>query len=197
MTQEAVSVARNLFDDETYSKILAFMEKELRYMPLAIDDTGFVRKYSHNLPFFTKVHNQLADFASEQFGEKLIPSYSFLSLYEDGGTCPLHIDRPQCYRTIDYLIKQDDPNPWPISISRYMSDEERQKIMDDGESHPVGPQINKVIDSEEWESINLEPNDAVLYSGTNSWHYRPTKLSGTAALVFFHFVPEDFDGPLD
>ena len=54
-----------------------------------------------------------------------------------------------------------------------------------------------IIDREEWSTALLEENDAVLYSGTHSWHYRSERLQGTADLVFFHFVPEDFDGPLD
>jgi hypothetical protein len=157
-----------------------------------------VRDYAHNVPFFVKIHQQLVDTASDIFGEPVKPSYSFLSMYKDNGICPLHIDRPQCRYTIDYLIRQTQSEPWPILIGDHMTDEERQAI-DEGEGgHPDTPEkIDARIAAETWHRIELNPNDAVCYSGTHSWHYRPDRLRGTADLVFFHFVRVGFDGPLD
>ncbi len=167
-------------------------------MSVGVDDKDFVRRYAHNVPYFVNIHRQLTEFASEQFGEPLKPSYVFLSLYEDGGICPLHIDRPQCYRTIDYLIQQDQAEPWPIRIGEPMSDEQRQALDESGAGHPqTEGEIADRIAAETWTDALLEPNDAVLYSGTHQWHYRPERLRGRADLVFFHFVPANFDGPLN
>jgi hypothetical protein len=191
-------VVKSLFDEETHQAIIDFLDKRIPLMGIGVDTDNFVRRYAHNVPFFVKIHYQLKDLASELFGEPLKPSYVFLSMYEDNGICPLHIDRPQCYRTIDYLIRQDQPEPWPILIGDQMTDEQRIAIDESGEGHPeTDEQIQKRIESENWHEVLLEPNDAVLYSGTHSWHYRPKRLVGTADLAFFHFVKEDFDGPLD
>lgn len=187
-------VIKELFDADTYRKILAFMSDIVPIMPKSSDPTGFNRAYAHNVPFFRTIHAQLAEYASGVFGEKVKPSYVFLSMYNKGGQCPLHIDRPQCRYTIDYLIRIDQKDPWPIHIGPQMSDEERDAV---DNPHPEGKQIKEVIKSVDWAEALLQPNDAVCYSGTNAWHYRPTKSKGKADLVFFHFVPEAFDGPLD
>ncbi|MDA0630793.1 MAG: hypothetical protein O2981_05380 [Proteobacteria bacterium] len=198
MSEKEPLIAKALFDDKTHSGIIDFVNKRTPLMSLQVDETTFIRKYSHNTPFFVSIHRHLSDFASEQFGEPLKPSYVFLSMYEDGGICPLHIDRPQCYRTIDYLITQDDQEPWPILIGEPMSNEDREKLVESNACHPKeDSEIAERIAAETWHEVLLMPNDAVLYSGTHSWHYRPKPIKGKATLVFFHFVPEAFDGPLD
>jgi hypothetical protein len=194
-------VIRELFDSETYAEIINYLDNFVPLFPLDSDlreedsPNKFGRKYAHNLPFFVDIHHQLSDYASEIFGRKVKPSYVFLSMYKDGGQCPLHIDRPQCRYTIDYLIRQDDKAPWPIHIGPEMTDSERAKISN---GHPeYGEQRDSVISSVDWTSCELMPNDAVCYSGTNAWHYRPTKSKGCADLAFFHFVPSSFKGSLD
>ncbi len=194
-------VIRQFFDDDTYATIRTFMVDYLPLIPVRSDSTEpdgpskFGRRYANNLPFFRTIHNQLGEYASDIFGEKVIPSYSFLSLYNPGGRCPLHIDRPQCRYTIDYLIRQDSKEPWPIAIGPQMTDSELSLI---SEAHPkTSEQTQSVIDSVDWTVCNLLPNDAVCYSGTHSWHYRPEPSTGSADLVFFHFVPANFKGDLD
>ena len=194
-------VIKKLLDEEAHSEILRFMDDFLQFTPLASDrhepdsPRKFNRRYGHNIPFFTDIHYQLADFASDVFRERVKPSYCFLSMYENGGQCPLHIDRPQCRYTIDYLIRQESNDPWEIKVGQAMSDSARDEIT---EGHPIDEEERQlIIDSTKWTSASLEPNDAVCYSGTNSWHYRPDKSSGKVDLVFWHFVPENFNGPLN
>lgn len=191
------TVVPSLFAKDVHEGIKNYLAEFTPYMPLQVDNKEFIRFSINDLPFFYELHVQLAEYASEQFKEKLKPSYSFLSLYQEGGTCPLHIDRPQCYRTIDYLIDQTSEEPWPIRIGEQMTDEELQKTSETSSLHPeTKDEIEKVILSTKWHEVLLEPNDAVLYSGTHSWHYRPTKLAGMASLVFWHFVKDNFDGSL-
>lgn len=191
-------VARQLFDPTTHLAIQEYLDKRVPMLPMGVDNDEFVRKYAHNVPFFVNIHRQLVEFASKTFGEKVKPSYCFLSMYEDDGICPLHIDRPQCRYTIDYLIRSTHPGPWPIHIGNHMTDEQRDEILESGDPKPKTPEaIQARIDAENWHTLLLEPNDAAMYSGTHSWHYRSERLKGTADLVFFHFVPEDFDGPLN
>lgn len=45
---------------------------------------------------------------------------------------------------------------------------------------------------------NMECGDAVLYSGTDNVHYRNKIQDGNYCdLIFFHFVPVDFEGHLE
>lgn len=193
-------VVRDLFDTDTYQTIIRYMHHFVPLFPVESDRKDpdnfnkFGRRQAHNLPFFMDIHHQLKDYASELFGEKVKPSYVFLSMYDKGGQCPLHIDRPQCRYTIDYLIRQEQEDPWPIAIGSHMSDSQRDTLES---SHPqTHEERQAIIDSVKWTVCNLRPNDAVCYSGTNAWHYRPEPSKGTADLVFFHFVPEKFNGSL-
>lgn len=194
-------VVQELFDRETHDTIVRYINEFVPLFPLAADRKDpdnankFGRRYAHNLPFLVGIHHQLKEYASDLFGEKVKPSYVFLSMYDKGGRCPLHIDRPQCRYTIDYLIQQESSDPWPIRVGRQMTDKQCDAIEIKRPSTPE--QTQAVIDSQDWTECLLSPNDAVCYSGTNAWHYRPTASPGTADLAFFHFVPEKFNGPLD
>lgn len=194
-------IVRSLFDSETHNTIVRYINEFVPFIPLSTDrkdpddESAFGRRYGNDLPFFVNIHQQLTEYASDLFGEKVKPSYVFLSMYEKAGRCPLHLDRPQCRYTIDYLIQQEQSEPWPINISKQMSASELEVVNNTAPTDKN--EIAHVIGRNTWTTCLLEPNDAVCYSGTNAWHYRPTASDGTADLVFFHFVPEAFDGPLN
>lgn len=195
--KELTQVARELFPEEVHQTLVQFIEERAQFLPLEYDGEMFSRFMAQNVGIFQHIHNQLVDFVSEQFKERVKPSYSFLSMYDNNGICPLHIDREQCLYTVDYLIRQDDPKPWPIYIGQPISDEERQKICDAGAAQPEHKRdIAQLKASQTFTKVELQPNDAVLYSGTHQWHYRDCINFGTADLAFFHFVPEAFNGSL-
>lgn len=191
-------VVEKIFSEDIHNDMKTYVNETVPFLPVEVDKKEFIREYIHNVPFFVDVHHQLTDFASRYFGEKVKPSYCFLSMYKDGGMCPLHIDRPQCRYTIDYLIEKNTDQLWPICVSNLLDEKSLAAVNQRGISFPQDEFIiNRIIETNVWHSVELNENDAVLYSGTHSWHYRPERLSGTANLVFFHFVPEDFDGPLN
>jgi len=158
-------------------------------------DDKFVRYEHHNLSPLVEVHRTLVEPASELFGVRLKPSYVFLANYLVGGICPLHVDRPQCFRTIDLFVGSDDDSGWPIRIGEPWTDDQWDNY--DGARYigPVEPGTEPELDVV-WHDIVLQPNEAVCYSGTHSWHYRPTAATVRNDLIFFHFVSEDFNGEL-
>jgi hypothetical protein len=167
-------------------KLLQYQVELLKKANITRDDAVFHRKQVHNHPLLKVLHDQMAVEASEYFGEALKPSYVFLSMYFEGqGACPLHVDRPQCYRTIDVCLNQR--RVWPIHINHVDAwDETKQdEIRANGKGY------------------ELEAGDAILYSGTDHPHWRiPMKdIEGQednfCDLAFFHFVKEDFDGGLE
>lgn len=205
-TKNQTAIAHSLFDPVAHQAIIEWLDSRLETLSLGTplmsdlndDKPAFSRRYAHNPPYLVNIHRQLTEFASDLFGEKLKPSYSFLSLYNKNGICPLHIDRPQCYRTIDYLIDEDVDEPWPIYIGPMMTDKQRETILSSAVAHPEKKKdIDAVKKANEFEQFVLSPNDAVCYSGTHQWHYRNKIKGRSARLCFFHFVKEDFDGPLN
>ena len=188
-------IEREIFPKEIHDQIIAYLDEQIPYLNVEMDTDNFTRRYIHNPAFFVQIHSQLTEYVSDLCKEKLIPSYVFLSMYDENGICPLHVDRPQCYRTLDYLIRQSPKEAWPIYVGKDMTNQELENLE---ERHPETPEsIEKIKLETEWDQVDLLPNDGVIYSGTHSWHYRDRLPKGTADLVFFHFVSEDFDGPFN
>ena len=180
---------------EVNRALRTYIEETVPFLTVGHDPDNFTRSYCHNPPLLVELHKQMASYMSELCGEALKPSYAFLSMYEIGGVCPLHIDRPQCYRTLDYLIRQDQTAPWPLYIGPVMSDADRWQATEQGFDDPST--VADIKARTNFTTVLLEPGDAVAYSGTHQWHYRDRLPSGTADLAFFHFVPEGFRGGLN
>lgn len=194
-------VLRGLFDSAIHAALQTFVDVDCKELNLNSDldqpDSlkKFHRRSLHNPQFLVSIHHQLTDFAGELFGVDVKPSYVFLSMYESGGQCYLHRDRDQCRFTIDYLISQEQSDCWAITISDQMSEHEvSAHLKRDVDSVE---EMSDIFVSHEWNSCYLKPNDAVCYSGTHSWHYRPTRSAGRVNLAFFHFVEKDWNGSLD
>lgn len=195
---KSVTLLKQLFDADTHKVIEQYVRDQVPMMSIGSDPTDFVRTFVHNPALFVHIHGQLTEIVSEMCGQPLKPSYSYLSMYRDGGRCPLHIDRMQCYMTLDYLIQHDTADLWPLMVSEPMTDSQRDAYAPIGHGFANDDDgLEERMKAETWTEVLLEPNDAVLYSGTHQWHYRTGVLTGSADLVFFHFVPADFQGPLD
>jgi hypothetical protein len=192
-----VTVVRGLLSDEDFEVLRGFVVDTLRH--IGSYDKAFNRTTVHNTPALLDLHKSLTRFASELFKVALKPSYLFVSNYLDEGVCGLHYDRPQCFRTIDLLVNQDSEKPWPLAISDAWTDEQFKQFAESIDPADADRDVEPrdLGDSVVWNEALLYPNDAACYSGTHSWHFRPVPSTGRADLVFFHFVPEDFDGPLD
>lgn len=181
-----------LFDAETFSAIRDLVVNVGRHIHQNYDPE-FVRYSIHNFTPLTEVHEQIVPFASELFGEPLKRSYCFLSMYLPGGRVPTHVDRPPCYRTIDLMVQQDDDMPWPLWVAKPWTDEEWAVY----DKPRMGDGLKPDELSDDWDEIVLQPNQAYCYSGTHSWHLRPTTATSRTDLIFFHFVQEGYSGGLD
>lgn len=175
-------IAENFFDHHMMG-LLKFQIDLLKKSNLQTDKDVFFRKQIHNHPLLKVLHDNMADLASAMFDEELKPSYVFLSMYFTGqGKCPLHVDRPQCYRTIDVLINK--VGDWPIFVNHE----------DEWTEDKIGQ--NRIIKNSK--GYRMSEGDALCYSGTNHPHFRPDAHKDEGAdLIFFHFVPKDFEGDLN
>ncbi len=92
-------------------------------------------------------------------GLELVPTYSFLRLYQEGDTMIKHEDRDSCEISVTICLGYSD-NIWPIYL------ENRQ-----GESIEV-PQ---------------KPGDALIYSGCELPHWRDKLKKGHHSQTFIHY----------
>lgn len=159
------SIVRNFFQPDVFIKLKEHVETiATRMKGEPLQDLVFNRHHVNNEPAIVKLHEMLVPWLSEYLSTPVKKSYSFLSIYRDGGICPRHTDRPQCKYTVDLCVSQKET--WPIYI-----DDVPYRLLE---------------------------NDAVIYSGTDSPHYRQRLQDGNYCnLIFFHFVDEDFVGSLD
>jgi hypothetical protein len=132
------------------------------------------RKGRHNDPACNLIHNELAPLVSQLTGTAVKPSYCLLAIYPLGAFLGRHRDRAQCAWNVsmplDYRPEPAPGTEWPLYVE-------------------VGQQARP---------LHLGIGDAVVYSGTELYHWRPMQPDGLRSTVcFFHFVPRDFDGSLD
>jgi hypothetical protein len=176
-----------LFDDATMAMIRqAIATFQLRDLEFG-EFKRFGRFVVHNHPFFTELQKKTIDLVSEAAGEPVEASYNFVSLYKKVGVCPVHLDTPEAKWTLDLCIEQSAP--WPIHVSQVVPWPEGLTLKEDDWQGAI-----KASPDYEFTSYNLEPGEALIFSGSSQWHYRdPVQRDGKehfCSLVFFHFVPK-------
>jgi hypothetical protein len=150
--------------------------KERGYFPELNDGQVVLRASIHNEPTIASLHNGLAGIVNSIGVEPVIPSYCFLGCYEAGAVLERHLDRPQCAYNVclvmdmQYLDRDDEPEPWPIYLEL------------DGKP----------------EAALLGVGDGIFFAGKDIFHWRDAQPAGRRTVVCFnHFVPPDFTGSLD
>ena len=99
-------------------------------------------------------------------GLSLLPTYSYLRIYETGAVLVRHQDREACEISASLTLGYDAPEPWPIWL----------------ETH------------EQPRSITLHRGDMLVYKGRELAHWRERFHGKYWIQAFFHYV--DADGPL-
>jgi hypothetical protein len=132
------------------------------------------RHVAHNDSVARFFHHQITAAVAELAGQALKPSYVYLAGYEGGAQLHKHVDREQCELSItlcvDYSPEPRRATPWPIHL-----DTAHGRV-----------------------TVFQALGDALLYRGRELPHYRDALPAGhTSTSIFFHYVREDFSGPLD
>ena len=154
----------------------------------------FGRTVLHNHELFNEHHRAITDQISELVGEEVEPSYNFLSLYYNMGVCEVHMDAPEAKYTVDLLIEQTVD--WPIYISNWQDWPENLEI-----NESDWQAVIKNNPANKFSSYSLEPGGGVIFSGSNSWHYRDAiyqpRKKHHCHLIFFHFIPKGTKAIID
>jgi len=137
------------------------------------DEQSELRYVVHNDPVARFFHRQIACTLSAIAGEAVKPSYVYLASYQSVAELKKHIDREQCEFSItlalDFSPEPELATPWPIHL-----DTIRGKV-----------------------TVFQALGDGLAYRGTRLPHYRDKLGPGrTSTSIFFHYVSEDFTGPL-
>lgn len=143
---------------------------------LQLDDyRGSRRHIAHSHPVADFWHRQLNPRVSHLVGRATKPSYSFVSLYLEGGELKWHVDRPPCEYTITLLIDYaplDDAgrSPWALKLRAR-----------DGSNRELYQRVG----------------DALIFKGRELKHCREVLPEGhRSASLLFHFVDADYVGEM-
>jgi len=177
-----------IFDDSTIKEIKniasRFESSELEKDELL----SFGRQVVHRDARFTKLQENVTGLVSEIVGEAVEPGYNFLSLYNNLGVLPVHMDAPPAKWTLDYCIEQSEVwsiylsqvRPWPEDFEILEGQSWEQQIRDDPE--------NKFTEH------RLHEGEAIVFGGSSQWHYRDRIIKkqeeNFCHLLFFHFIPK-------
>ncbi len=181
---ETIKIDR-MFDTTTMSEIRDLIDRLHQERLEKHEFFQFGRFVVHDLDYFVELQARITPLVSDLVGEAVEPSYTFLCLYNNLGICKVHMDAPLAKYTLDVCIEQS--HPWPIYFSQVRPWPEDFNNRPDWESAIVADPHNKFT------AHNLDPGEAVIFSGSSQWHYRqpiPQQLERNFChLVFCHFIP--------
>jgi len=143
---------------------------------LARDDAGGTRRFvAHNHPVAAFWHQQLNERVTQLVAQCSKPSYSFVSVYDEGGDLYWHVDRPPCEYTITLLVDYapldaKQRSPWALNIRGR-----------DGRLHAVHQRLG----------------EALIFKGRELRHSRELLPRGhRSTSILFHFVDADYQGEM-
>lgn len=172
--EEGYAPHRDLIHPFNLAALRRYYRYAIRCGNLRLGDEQSSRRYvSHNESVARFFHHQIAPAVSAIVGEAVKPSYVYLASYLSGAELKKHTDRRQCEFTVSLCV-DFSPEPklatsWPLRLDT-----------------PEGPV-----------TVYQALGDGLVYRGTKLPHYRSVLAEGhTSTSIFFHYVPEDFLGPL-
>jgi hypothetical protein len=115
----------------------------------------------HNYVAFTALMCEKTAHMNTLVEEKLLPTYAYARIYQNGAELTKHKDRPACEVSVTLHLGGDGTS-WPICFTQ-----------------PDGSVVSK----------DLKPGEAVIYLGCISEHWRESAFVGQEyAQVFLHYV---------
>lgn len=118
---------------------------------------------------------------AEIAGCKLMPSYAYFRVYQEGDICKVHSDRKACEHSLSLVLELANDVPWALSVEHKHADE-------------PAPSLDADFGGEAFTSLPMRAGDAVMYRGVNHRHGRiEPNPNHWSAHLFMHWV--DSSGP--
>ena len=113
-------------------------------------------------------------------GLDLLPTYCYFRLYREGDVCRVHSDRYSCEHSLSLTLDYSDGVPWDLEVGL--------------ERVEPSALVEETFGARPYQSLTMEPGDAVLYQGVHRRHARMTRNpNGWSAHLFLHWI--DRNGP--
>jgi hypothetical protein len=159
--QHGHQYARRLVEPDVLGRFCAAIERQLRGGDPGEVDPHAPGVYSVYASAATDaLLDKLCAPVSSRIGMELLPTFSYLRIYEIGQSLPLHVDRAECEVTVTLTVDYKSDALWPL----YLMAEDR------------------IVD------VKLDRGDALIFDGTKLRHWRRPFAGKTWTQVTFHYV---------
>lgn len=135
-----------------------------------------IEVYSHIYPPLAGFLWGLTPTIEAYVGTRLVPTYAYFRIYQQGDVCKVHSDRYACEHSLSLTLAAGDGQPWGLSVGGRRRPEPTAAVDSDFGDEPFG-------------TVPMMPGDAVLYQGVHHRHGRldPSPNSWSAH-AFLHWV---------
>jgi predicted 2-oxoglutarate/Fe(II)-dependent dioxygenase YbiX len=151
-----------LIDPDRAKKIGAEYESFSEYHSLGGDEQAPNSRSMYDYKGALELLCELTPEISKQSGLTVLPTYSYIRVYQTGDDLKRHSDRDSCEVSVTLNLNSDCE--WPIYIER-----------------PDGTTV----------SVTMQPGDAMLYLGCRADHWRNPIPGSKCIQVFLHYVNSD------
>jgi len=140
---------------------------------------SLIKEYSESL--METILDMSTTVISQNLGKALVPTYSYLRIYDKGSDLPIHKDRESCEYTVA-LCLGCDPVSKPYEI--FIGEEDFSSRY----SYLDGKGEYKKMNIEH--SFLMSPNNALIFSGIDKFHWREVCDHDYYITAFLHYVEE-------
>ena len=174
-------IVNNVFMPKAVDYISEYYHKGINAEQFPFGDRQSKRFKTRNDPIARVLHYEMLPLIEKITGEKLKPTYTYLSCYIKGSDLPQHTDNPDCWRTVSYLIDKPNGTNWDIYV-----DLRKQNVKHKGRysDTPIPSKDNCV-------ACDCDKGGMMMFDGTDHIHYRETLKHEYYYLLLLHYKPID------
>lgn len=162
--EDGYTVRNQVLSQDTLNLITSYYFQRKKWKPRSFTrDKYGLSRYGDFLSETLLVH--LLPVLEEATGKKVVPTYSYMRIYENGASLGKHKDRHSCEYSATLAIYSESETHWPIYV--------------ESKSQDI--------------PVHLAPGDLMIYKGCEVPHWRNELEEDRQIQIFLHFV--DKDGP--
>jgi hypothetical protein len=174
-------IVNNVFMPKAVDYISEYYHKGINAEQFPFGDRQSKRFKTRNDPIARVLHYEMLPLIEKITGEKLKPTYTYLSCYIKGSDLPQHTDNPDCWRTVSYLIDKPNGTNWDIYV-----DLRKQNVKHKGRysDTPIPSKENCI-------ACDCDKGGMMMFDGTDHIHYREPLEHEYYYLLLLHYKPID------
>lgn len=140
-----------------------------------IGDRQSHRYKARNETLSRLIHYEVHPLIEHIVGEKMKPTYTYLSAYPKGSELPAHTDQPDCEFTASFMVNKPEGCHWPIYVHKV-----KQTQKNKGRYGFTPPK-------EECLAIDCNPGGLMMFNGTDHIHYREVLEHDYCHIILLHY----------